>query len=146
MWTKLGARWPSVLFFIVLLAEVSHATLQSSDARNYSTWMLNSIIADGDGVGSSGAATSQIELVRISQSIGCIHARTYTDVLQGVFQEALRQGIESAAFTNPRQALEWTEYYELSVASSGLAGFTNVTMDLSQPLDRLSIGRSLVVE
>ncbi|KAI9694657.1 MAG: hypothetical protein M1822_000273 [Bathelium mastoideum] len=84
--------------------------------------MLDSIIADGDGISLSGAATSQIEL--------------------GIFQEALRQAINA----NISQAREWSSYLQRSVASSAVTAFTNVTMDVDEPLDRLSIGRSLVVE
>ena len=60
MLTKLGA-----VFYAIVFTRISHATLQSHglDAKNYSSWMLDSIIAGGGGIGSSGAATSQIELV-----------------------------------------------------------------------------------
>ena len=55
----------SVLFYLTIFIGTSYAALLNRvvDTRNYSTWMLDSIIADGDGIGSSGAATSQIELV-----------------------------------------------------------------------------------
>ena len=66
MLTELGA-----VFYAIVFARISNATLQSHalDAKNYSSWMLDSIIADGKGIGSSGAATSQIELVYTVQEI-----------------------------------------------------------------------------
>ena len=66
MLTRLGA-----VLFAIVFPRISHATLQSHalDAKNYSSWMLDSIIADGKGIGSSGAATSQIELARTLQEI-----------------------------------------------------------------------------
>lgn len=62
MLMKLGAVCCATIF-----GGLSHAALLSLaiDVKNYSTWMLDSVIADGRGIGSSGAATSQIELVRM---------------------------------------------------------------------------------
>ncbi|KAL9082979.1 MAG: hypothetical protein Q9165_008707 [Trypethelium subeluteriae] len=64
----------------------------------------------------------------------------------GVFQDALNQVINDAASTNAQQAQEWSSYLQRSIASSGAAGFVNVTADVAEPLDRLSIGRSLITE
>ena len=82
MLTKLGKTWPLVLLCTIIHTELSHAAFQSRvvDAKNYSTWMLDSIIADRAGIGSSGAATSQIELVGTFQEI-VPRLRSHTDLL-----------------------------------------------------------------
>lgn len=60
----LRSNWSLFFLLIAAFATLAQATLlTSADAKNYSTWMLDSIISRGDGLGSSGAATSLIELV-----------------------------------------------------------------------------------
>ena len=67
MLTKPRQKGLLVLFYCTIFTDLSHAIIVN--AKNYSTWMLDSIIANGDGIGSSGAATSQIELACMLQEI-----------------------------------------------------------------------------
>ena len=58
----------SIHFSLPVLARAApHGSVV--EARNYSSWMLDSIIADHYGIGSSGAATSQIELVHLPDQL-----------------------------------------------------------------------------
>ncbi|KAF2159699.1 glycoside hydrolase family 105 protein [Zasmidium cellare ATCC 36951] len=83
--------------------------------------MLDSNIARGDGIENSGASTGFIEL--------------------GIFQQALR---ESIAYTNSTtQKKTWEEYLQNSTLSA-VASLSNATANAGLPLDRLSIGTSMI--
>ncbi|KAK4502631.1 hypothetical protein PRZ48_006057 [Zasmidium cellare] len=83
--------------------------------------MLESNIARGDGIENSGASTGFIEL--------------------GIFQQALR---ESIAYTNSTtQKKKWSEYLQNSTLSA-VASLSNATANAGLPLDRLSIGTSMI--
>ncbi|KZP14946.1 glycoside hydrolase family 105 protein [Athelia psychrophila] len=95
--------------------------LQSAAATAYSTQMLDSIISRQEGLGNSGAPTGQIEL--------------------GILQEALQRGIETTR--DPSRAHAWSAYLAQSVASS-VGSIQNASADIAYPLDRLSLGNSLL--
>lgn len=79
----LGDMWTFVLLLTAALSLTLVGSAQAAqphrvNAKKYSRRMLDSIIARRDGIGSSGAATSQIELVCIAP--GCLEAlRTHND-------------------------------------------------------------------
>lgn len=63
--------------------------------------------------------------------------------MQGIFQNALREAID--ATDNATQAERWQGYLSLSI--SNLAGnLTNSTLDSELPLDRFSVGSSLLLQ
>lgn len=85
--------------------------------------MLESNIARGDGIENSGASTGFIEL--------------------GIFQQALR---ESIANTNSAsQKKTWGDYLQKSTLSA-VPSLSNATADAGLPLDRLSIGTSVIYQ
>lgn len=85
--------------------------------------MLESNIGRGQGIEDSGAATGTIEL--------------------GIFQQALR---ESIAFSNDTsQKSFWGNWLQNSTVSA-IEGFENATADAGLPLDRLSVGSSMIYQ
>ncbi|CAK4032287.1 Six-hairpin glycosidase [Lecanosticta acicola] len=93
------------------------------NADGLAVQMLESTIARGQGITGSGAATSTIEL--------------------GIFQQALRESI--ACGRNETQRQHWAEYLQNSTSGS-ISLFSNATADAGQPLDRLSVGTSMIYQ
>lgn len=105
----------------------THATAQrlqcpwNPPADGLAFKMVESNIARGNGIENSGASTGFIEL--------------------GIFQQALR---ESIAYTNSTaQKTKWSEYLQNSTLSA-IPSLSNATADAGLPLDRLSIGTSMI--
>lgn len=108
----------------LISASSALAISKPAETSAYSALMINSIISRGQGLGSSGAATSQIEL--------------------GVFQSALRYAIQTTDHSDSSSG-KWSSYLTESLQSS-LSTIPNATKDASEPLDRFSIGSALLYQ
>lgn len=109
---------------MLLVVNSALAIAHAAKPSCYSSWMLESIISRGQGVSSSGASTSQIEL--------------------GIFQSALRNAIGAADHPDPGSE-RWSLYLNQSLQSS-VGSLSNATKDASEPLDRFSIGSALLYQ
>jgi rhamnogalacturonyl hydrolase YesR len=114
-------------FLLILLVTFLNITAVKSSAGQfpYSAWMLESIISRQQGLANSGASTGQIEL--------------------GVFQSALRQAIESSNLADQSSVQKWTLYLDQSLLGS-TPSLLNASGDAHYPLDRFSIGNSLLYQ
>lgn len=119
---------------LLLLAFISPSVADVAIDQNqaYSSWMIDSIISREQGLANSGARTGQIEI--------------------GIFQSALRQAIEAPA-TGVHQdpvvyqlsVQRWQDYLNTSVQNS-IPSLLNATRDSLYPLDRFSIGNTLLYQ
>ncbi|KAE8148712.1 Six-hairpin glycosidase-like protein [Aspergillus avenaceus] len=107
-----------ISYLLSLASGLGHATHHPK----YSTWMLESVIARGEGINPADGLLGVIQ--------------------KGLFQEALRAAIKQSS--DSEEIAKWTDYHRHSVDSNieVLLNATASSRDL--PLDRLCVGRSII--